>query len=127
MSPDEELRQTRRELAQARRALQERRYARSQPISADLTVQALSAVLQHSIPEAMAEARRDRARLAEQLRIAQAQLRTMKNSYTELRYEVWQLAQAGIMGAEWPLGALENIVRASEDSDDDREWEQRKA
>ena len=55
MSPEEELRQTRRELAQARRALQERRYARSQPISADLTVQALSAVLQHSIPEAMAE------------------------------------------------------------------------
>jgi hypothetical protein len=127
MSPEEELRQTRRELAQARRALQERRYARSQPISADLTVQALSAVLQHSIPEAMAEARRDRARLAEQLRIAQAQLRTMKNTYTELRCEVWRLAQAGIMGAEWPLDALENVVRASEDSDDDREWESRNA
>ena len=125
MSLEEELHQTRRELAQARRALQERRYARSQPISADLTVQALSAVLQHSIPEALAEARRDRARLAESLRIAQAQLRTMKNKYTELRYEVWRLAQAGIMGAEWPLDALENVVRASEDSDDDIDWERR--
>ena len=127
MSLEEELRQTRRELAQARRALQERRYARSQPISADLTVQALSAVLQHSIPEALAEARRDRARLAEQLRIAQAQLRTTKNTYTELRYEVWRLAQAGIMGAEWPLDALENVVRAAEGSDDDHDWERRNA
>ena len=127
MSPEEELRQTRRELAQARRALQERRYARSQPISADLTVQALSAVLQHSIPDALAEARRDRARLAESLRIAQAQLRTMNNTYTELRYEVWRLAQAGIMGAEWPLDALENVVRASGDSDDDIDWERRNA
>ena len=127
MSLEEELRQTRRELQAARRALQERRYARSQPISADLTVQALSAVLQHSIPEAMAEARRDRARLAEQLRIAQAQLRTMKNTYTELRYEVWRLAQAGLLGAEWPTDALENVVRASEDSDDDHDWERRNA
>jgi hypothetical protein len=127
MSPEEELRQTRRELAQARRALQERRYARSQPISADLTVQALSAVLNHSIPEAMAEARRDRARLAEQLRITQAQLRTTRNAYTEIRYEVWRLAQAGLLGAEWPTDALENIVQATEDSDDDREWERRNA
>jgi hypothetical protein len=127
MSPEEELRQTRRELAQARRALQERRYARSQPISADLTVQALSAVLQHSIPEAMAEARRDRARLAEQLRITQAQLRTTRNAYTEIRYEVWRLAQAGLLGAEWPTDALESIVQATEDSDDDREWERRNA
>ena len=124
---EEELRQTRRELAQARRALQERRYARSLPISADLTVQALSAVLQHSIPEALAEARRDRARLAEQLRIARAQLTTSKNRYSELRYEVWRLAQAGIMGAEWPIDALENVVRAAEDSDDDLDWERRNA
>jgi hypothetical protein len=127
MSPEEELRHTRRELAQARRALQERRYARSQPISADLTVQALSVVLQHSIPEALAEARRDRARLAEQLRITQAQLRTAKNAYTEIRYEVWRLAQAGLLGAEWPIDALENIVRVSEDSDDDGDWERRNA
>jgi hypothetical protein len=127
MNLEEELRQTRRELAQARRARQERRYARSQPISADLTVQALSAVLQHNIPEAMAEARRDRTRLAEQLRIAQAQLRTMKNAYTEIRYEVWRLAQAGLLGAEWPVDALESIVRVTEDSDDDADWERRNA
>ena len=124
---EEELRQTRRELAQARRALQERRYARNQPISAELTVQALSAVLQHSIPEALAEARRDRARPAEQLRIARAQLTTSKNQYSELRYEVWRLAQAGIQGAEWPIDALENVVRASEDSDDDHDWDHRNA
>jgi hypothetical protein len=84
-------------------------------------------VLQHAIPEALAEARRDRARLAEQLRIAQAQLRTTKNAYTEIRYEVWRLAQAGLLGAEWPTNALENVVRAAEDSDDDREWERRNA
>jgi hypothetical protein len=34
----EELRKTLRELQAARRALQERRYARSQPISSELTV-----------------------------------------------------------------------------------------
>jgi hypothetical protein len=28
-------------------------------------------------------------------------------------------------GAEWPIDALENIVRAAEDSDDDRDWERR--
>jgi hypothetical protein len=127
MSPEEELRQARRELAQARRALQERRYARGQPISADLVVQALSAVLHHAIPEALAEARRDRTRLAEQLRETQAQLRAAKNSHTALRYELWHLAQAGILGAEWPLDALENVVRATEDSEDDADWERRNA
>jgi len=124
---EEELRRTRRELAQARRALQERRYARSLPLSADLTVQALSTVLQHAIPEALAEARRDRTKLAEHLRITQAMFRTAKNNYSELRYEVWRLAQAGILGAEWPIDALENIVRATEDSDDDTDWEHRNA
>jgi hypothetical protein len=123
----EELRKTRRELAQARRALQERRYARSSPISSGTAVAALAAVLQHTIPEALAEAQRDRARLAEQLRIARAQLTTAKNTYTELRCEVWRLAQAGIMGGEWPMDALENVVRAAEDSDDDWDWERRNA
>jgi hypothetical protein len=126
MSPEEELRQTRRELAEARRALHERRYTRGQPILADLT-QALGTVLQHSIPQALAEARGDRARLAEQLQIARAQLQTAKNSYSALRYEVWQLAQAGLLGAECPVDALENVVRATEDSDDDTDWERRNA
>jgi hypothetical protein len=121
----EELRKTRRELALARRALQERRYARSLPISSGTAVAALSAVLQHTIPDALAEAQRDRARLAEMLRIARAQVTHARNTYSELRYEVWRLAQAGIQGAEWPLDALENVVRAAEDSDDDRDWERR--
>jgi hypothetical protein len=84
-------------------------------------------VLNHSVPPALAEAQRDRARLAEQLRIAHAQLRTAKNKYSDLRYEVWRLAQAGIQGAEWPLDALESIVRAAEDDDDDSDWERRNA
>jgi hypothetical protein len=70
---------------------------------------------------------RDRARLAEQLRIARAQLRSARNTFSELRYEVWRLAQAGIMGGEWPLDALESCVRAVEDSDDDQDWERRNA
>jgi hypothetical protein len=28
-------------------------------------------------------------------------------------------------GAEWPLEALENVVREVEGSDDDRDWERR--
>ena len=123
----EELRRTRRELQAARRALQERRHARSQPISSEITVRALTAVLQHSVAPALAEAQRDRARLVEALRIARAQLRTAKNAYSDLRYEVWRLAQAGIQGTEWPLDALENVVRAAEDSDDDLDWERRNA
>jgi hypothetical protein len=121
----EELRKTRRELQAARRALQERRYARSQPISSELTVQALTAVLQHSVPGALAEAQRDRVRLAEQLRIAHAQVVEARNTYSTIRYEVWRLAHAGIMHAEWPMDALENVVHAVEDGDDDRDWERR--
>jgi hypothetical protein len=90
----------------------------------ELTVAPLTAVLQHSIPQALAKAQRDRARLAEQLRIARPQLRTARNTYSKLRYEVWRL-QAGIMGAEWPIDALENCVRAVEDSDDDQDCERR--
>ena len=49
-SLQDELRRTRRELQAARRALQERRYARSQPISSEITVRALTAVLQRTRP-----------------------------------------------------------------------------
>jgi hypothetical protein len=31
------------------------------------------------------------------------------------------------MGAEWPVEALENCVRAVEDSGDDDDWERRNA
>jgi hypothetical protein len=54
-------------------------------------------------------------------------VRTAKNRYSDLRYETWRLAQAGIMGAETHLDALEDVVRAAEDSDDDRDWEARNA
>jgi hypothetical protein len=124
----EELRKTRLELRAARRALlerSERRYAQGKPITPEITVRALTTVLQHSIPQALAAAQRDRARLAEQLRIERAMVRTAKNAYSDLRYEVWRLAHAGIMGTEWPLDALENVVRAAEDSDNDRDWERR--
>jgi hypothetical protein len=70
----EELRKTRRELQAARRALQERHYARRVPRTSELTVAALSTVLNHTVPSALAEAQRDRARLAEQLQIARAQV-----------------------------------------------------
>jgi hypothetical protein len=63
-----ELHKTRRELQAARRAL-EWRYVHSQPITFEITVAALTAVLNHCVPPALAEAQSDRARLAEQLRI----------------------------------------------------------
>jgi hypothetical protein len=56
MSIEEELRQTRRELQAARRALQERRYAQTTPISPEIIIKALSAVINHSVPPALAEA-----------------------------------------------------------------------
>ncbi len=122
---EEELRKARRELAAVRRELQERRFARSQPLTSDLTATALATVLNHEVPPALAEARRDRERLAEQLRAARAELTTAKNRYTTLRYDVWRLAQEGVMGAEWPPQALENIVNAVEDDSDDHDWERR--
>jgi hypothetical protein len=115
----EELRKTRSEL--------ERRFARSQPISSEIPVQALTVVLQHSVPPALAEAQRDRARLAEQLREARAQIVTARNTYSSIRYEVWRLVQAGILGAEWPPDALASIVCAVEDVEDDTDWKRRNA
>jgi hypothetical protein len=38
---------------------------------------------------------------------------------------VWGLAQAGLLDAEWPVDALENVVCAAEDSEDDADWERR--
>jgi hypothetical protein len=122
----EELRRARRELAAVRRTLQEyeRRFASGRPITSELTAAALTAVLNHAVPEALAEAQS----LAEQLREAQTRERTAKNTYTALRYEAWRLVQEGIMGTEWPPQALENIINAVEDDDDDdNDWERRNA
>ena len=123
----EELRQARRELAAVRRALQAHERRANRPLTSELTAAALTAVLNHSLPPALAEAQRDRERLAEQLREAQARERTAKNRFTTLRYEAWRLAQEGIMGAEWPPQALENVIALVEDDEDDADWERRNA
>ena len=121
----EELRRTRRELAAARRALQERRFARSQPIGPETTVLALTAVLQHTLPAAIAELQRERERLTRELRHAREMLVTQKNRYTSLRYEVWRWAAPALRGEEWPDAALSAISDLVSDSDDDLDWEQR--
>jgi hypothetical protein len=103
--------------------LQKRRFARSQPISSELTVAAMAAVLNHSVPERRRGTGRGSRNSCESL----AQMTTARKTYSDLRYEVWRLVQAGILGTEWPLDALENVVRAAEDSDDDHDWERRNA
>jgi hypothetical protein len=119
-----ELREAKRELAAAR-ALQEQRAARGQPIGPEGTVRALSAVLNHSVPQALADMQKDRERLAEELRQTQARLRMHKDWYSQLRWNVWRIARDGIFGPKWPLDSLQDIVQAVEDSDDDRDWERR--
>ena len=120
-----ELREVKRELAVARRALQDKQAARGRPIGPEGTVKALSAVLDHSVPGALVEAQRDRERIAEALRQTQERLRTQKDRYSQIRYDVWRIAQAGIHGDEWSMDALGDIVAVVEDSDDDRDWERR--
>lgn len=120
-----ELREVKRELAVARRALQDQQAARGRPIGPEGTVKALSAVLDHSVPGALVEAQRDRERIAEALRQTQERLRTQKDRYSQIRYDVWRIAQAGIHGDEWSMDALGDIVAVVEDSDDDRDWERR--
>jgi hypothetical protein len=115
---------TRRELAAVRRALQERRVVRRRPHSSYDTVQALSVVLQHSIPEALLELRAERDRLARDLGYTQTQLRTAKLKYSALRYNVWQLAQRFFAGREPHEQVLEEILGETLDSEDDRAWEE---
>ena len=115
---------TRRELAAVRRALQERRVVRRLPHSSYDTVQALSVVLQHSIPEALLELRAERDRLVRDLGHTQTQLRTAKLKYSTLRYNVWQLAQRYFANFEQPDNVLEEIISETLDSEDDREWEE---
>jgi hypothetical protein len=122
-----ELSETRRELAAARRTLREQRAARGRPIGPEDTVKALRIVLQHNVPEALAKVQRDRERLAVELRVAQERLRTHKDWYTSVRFNVWQIAQSALQGIEWPVDALQDIVQAVEDSDDDVDYERRHA
>ena len=115
---------TRRELAAVRRALQERRVVRRLPHSSYDTVQALSVVLQHSIPEALLELKAERDRFARDLGHTQAQLRAAKLKYSTLRYNVWQLTQRFFAGREPPENVLEEVLSETLDSEDDRAWEE---
>ena len=126
MTPDlqSQLLATRRELAAVRRALQERRVVRRVPHSSYDTVQALSVVLQHSIPEALLELRAERDRLARDLGHAQTQLRTAKLKYSTLRYNVWHLTQRFFANREPPEDVLEEVLTETLDSEDDREWDE---
>jgi hypothetical protein len=126
MAPDlqSQLTATRRELAAVRRALQERMVVRRAPHSSYDTVRALSAVLQHSIPEALLELRAERDRLVRDLGHAQTQLRTTRRKYSMLRYNVWQLAQRYFANLVEPEAVLEEIISETLDSEDDREWEE---
>jgi hypothetical protein len=108
---------TRRELAAVRRVV------RRIPHNSYDTVQALSVVLQHSIPEALSELRAERDRLVRDLGHAQAQLRTAKLKYSTLRYNVWHLTQRYFANREAPEDVLEEVLTETLDSDDDREWE----
>ena len=125
MTPDlqSQLLATRRELAAVRRALQEQRAARRRPQTTYDTVQALSGVLQHSIPAALEELRAERDRLTRDLGHARTQLRTARLKYSTLRYNVWHLTQRYFANREAPEDVLEEVLTETLDSDDDREWE----
>jgi hypothetical protein len=88
----------REELAIARRALQDQHAARGRPTGPEDTVRALSAVLGHSLPDALTGAQRDRECLAEELKQTHARLRTHKDWYSQLRWNVWRIARDGIFG-----------------------------
>jgi hypothetical protein len=122
-----ELQDMKRDLATAQRALRDQRVAVGRPIGPEDTVRALGVVLQHTMPDALAKVQRDRERLAVELRHTQARLRTQKDWYTRVRYDVWRIAQAALQGVEWPTDALHDIVAAVDDSDDDADYEMRHA
>ena len=126
MAPDLEaqLIATRRELAAVRLALLGRKVAQSRPASSFDTVRALSAVLQHSIPEALLELRAERDRLTRDLGHSQTQLRTAKLKYSTLRYNVWHLTQRYFANLEPAENVLEEILDETLDSEDDREWDE---
>jgi hypothetical protein len=115
---------TRRQLAAARRALLERRVTRRLPHSSYDTVQALSIVLQHSIPEALLELRAERDRLIRNLGTSQLRRRALQTKYSSMRYNVWHLAQRGLAGFVPPEQILEEICGETSDSEDDRAWGQ---
>ena len=87
-------------------------------------MQALSAVLQHSIPAALLELRAERDRLVRDLGHARTQLRTAKIKYSTLRYNVWQRTQRFFADRDPPELVLEGVLSETLDSEDDRDWEE---
>jgi hypothetical protein len=124
-----ELRATRRELQAARRALQLRavQCARtSGVITREDTVRALSVVLQHTTPPALEDLRAERDAMARDLGFVQARLRSLQAKYSALRYNAWQVAARSLHGEQPHDDALEEICRVTEDSEDDRGWDERR-
>jgi hypothetical protein len=115
---------TRRELAAVRRALHERRAVQTRPASSCDTVRALSAVLQHTIPDALRELRGERDRLTRALGHARTELRTARLRYSAMRYNVWHIAQRGLSGFAPPEEILDQICEETHDSEDDRAWDE---
>ena len=122
-----ELRATRRELAAARRALQEhaaRRVAVGRPLTREDTARALSTVIHHVLPPALEELRAERDRLARDLGHVRLMLRAARMRYSTLRYNVWHIAHRAVDGHEPHDTALTEVVAETADSDDDRLWEE---
>jgi hypothetical protein len=129
-SPDlyAELRATRRELQAARRALQLHAVQRVAPraLTHEDTVRALSVVLQHSTLPALEDLRAERDAMARDLESVQARLRALQAKYSALRYNAWQVAARSLHGEQPHEDALEEICRVTEDSEDDRGWDERR-
>jgi hypothetical protein len=115
---------TRRELAAVRPAMQERRVVRRVPHSSYDTVQALSAVLQHTIPTTLQELRAERDRLIRDLGSSEQRRRALHTKYSSMRYNVWHLAQRGLAGFVPPEQILEQVCDETADSEDDRAWDE---
>jgi hypothetical protein len=126
MSPPDlqaQLLATRRELAAVRRALYERRVARSRPASSYDTTCALAVVLQHSTAAALEELRAERDRLVRDLSYSERRRRTLQNTYSSMRYNVWQIARRALdLNQMSPEAALDQICEETADSEDDRAW-----
>ena len=125
MAPDlqAQLIATRRELAAVRLALLGRRVAQSRPTSSCDTVRALSAVLHHTIPEALRELRAERDRLVRDLGHSEERRRLLRTKYSTMRYNMWHLAQRGLAGFVPPEEILDQIREEASDSEDDRAWD----
>jgi hypothetical protein len=121
-----ELREARRELSVARQALQHR-HPRARSAGDEDIVRALSVVLQHSASRTLDQVLAERDRLEELLAGTRASLRAAQDRYTSLRYEVWQISENALTGRESPEEALLRLSAATEDSEDERRFQEESA